>query len=86
MNDTEDTDLTLACWECDSTHISRRAPSIREFDHGPEAWRCHDCGAEFDDPKERECYESGVPGGGGANHPAGLAGELLKADADEVGL
>ena len=79
------TDYTLACWECDSTRINRRVRSGKDYDRTPEPWRCLNCGAVFNAPKKRERYESGVPNGGGANHPAGLAGKLLKADADEVG-
>jgi hypothetical protein len=47
-------ETTTACPECDSSQVYERQTVSP-------AWRCNDCGAEFETPVERECYEDITP-------------------------
>lgn len=83
-------DSIPVCPECDSSNIlkqthrwaSNNSPQFKWEDRYGlahmdfDAWRCRDCDAEFDDPRERDRkIDSGR---------RGLAGRLAAADPDEV--
>jgi len=65
------------CPECDEAAISRRVPDHpMSPDSSTTEWYCLNCQASFDDPIERE------PRGPGSR--SGLAGELARADPDDL--
>jgi len=72
------TDTITVCpnRECDSPHIHRNSPNKPNATAAAD-WHCSACGADFDDPREREPLS---PAGG----PGGLAGALLDADPEAV--
>lgn len=53
--------VVTACPSCDSTDIWRRTFAANSQLTGVDpTYRCKDCGAEFDDPVEREVERSGT--------------------------
>ena len=77
------TDRTVfACPECDtaSVHHNNLVDSGRDYERevSGDEWRCHECGATFNDGVEREAKQPG-------DTPRGLARRLADADPDEVG-
>ncbi|QGX95917.1 hypothetical protein EI982_14545 [Haloplanus rallus] len=77
MTDVDDDQIT-ACPACDAATIKPRNPGKPS---SPPAhttnWYCESCGAQFDEPVERERYTAG----GGRS---GLAGKLARADPDDL--
>jgi predicted RNA-binding Zn-ribbon protein involved in translation (DUF1610 family) len=83
------TETVSVCPECDEPDIRRQSKRAASADSPQRKWeelahkdfnrhKCCDCGAEFDEPAERERRKHGGR--------RGLAGELLEDyDADDVG-
>jgi|GEM_PF-6164642 len=67
---------TQACPECDRTGVRKRLLEKEQSWAEGKRWKCNHCGAEFDEPVTRERESIGGT--------AGLAGELLRADPDDL--